>query len=179
MVIGTNATSAFTIVALNRFKCYTVLYVWYLVNTVTRLYTHWHHMYSGFRNSLLQALSDFQQMKNVGMFINSCYIHCQTWTETWHGPNSPKLNNKVMLKYYNYTLWSLSLSKHIFHHVTNILQNWIISAYGFVSGLIDYCRISWWLVFWPQSIKIYRLSLSLQSYLLQYGFYWAMISLRM
>ncbi|XP_071721061.1 pectin acetylesterase 5-like [Rutidosis leptorrhynchoides] len=51
---------------------------------------------NGFRNSLLQALSDFKQMKNVGMFINSCYIHCQTWTETWHGPNSPKLNNKTI-----------------------------------------------------------------------------------
>ncbi|GMH23088.1 hypothetical protein Nepgr_024931 [Nepenthes gracilis] len=49
----------------------------------------------GFRNSLLNALSDFEKNKEWGMFINSCFIHCQTWlTETWHGPNSPKIDNK-------------------------------------------------------------------------------------
>ncbi|KAM6574616.1 hypothetical protein CsatA_022943 [Cannabis sativa] len=49
----------------------------------------------GFRNSLLRGLSDFLKNKDGGMFINSCFAHCQTWlTDTWHSPNSPRLNNK-------------------------------------------------------------------------------------
>ncbi|KAL5740605.1 hypothetical protein ACOSQ2_029785 [Xanthoceras sorbifolium] len=51
----------------------------------------------GFRNSLLNALSEFQQLQDRGMFINSCFIHCQTWmADTWHSPRSPKLNNKTI-----------------------------------------------------------------------------------
>nr|GEU71273.1 pectin acetylesterase 5-like [Tanacetum cinerariifolium] len=51
----------------------------------------------GFRNSFLKAVSEFQQKKDGGMFINSCYIHCQTWiSETWHAPNSPRINNKTI-----------------------------------------------------------------------------------
>lgn len=51
----------------------------------------------GFRNSLLRAVSEFQERKDGGMFINSCFIHCQTWMgETWHAPNSPRINNKTI-----------------------------------------------------------------------------------
>ncbi|XP_068642214.1 pectin acetylesterase 5-like isoform X2 [Aristolochia californica] len=51
----------------------------------------------GFRTSLLNAMSSFQQKKDAGMFINSCFIHCQTWmSNTWHAPNSPKINNKTI-----------------------------------------------------------------------------------
>ncbi|XP_059647036.1 pectin acetylesterase 5-like [Cornus florida] len=51
----------------------------------------------GFRNSLLDALKEFQRNKEGGMFINSCFIHCQTWTaETWHSPISPRINNKTI-----------------------------------------------------------------------------------
>lgn len=59
---------------------------------------HSHHVdiLQGFRKSLLNALSEFERKKETGMFINSCFIHCQTWMETWHGPNSPKVNNKTI-----------------------------------------------------------------------------------
>ncbi|XP_010920600.1 pectin acetylesterase 5 isoform X2 [Elaeis guineensis] len=51
----------------------------------------------GFRVALLNALSDFQHNRNGGMFINSCFIHCQTMSNiTWHSPNSPKVNNKTI-----------------------------------------------------------------------------------
>ncbi|KAH7514458.1 pectin acetylesterase 5 isoform X1 [Ziziphus jujuba] len=51
----------------------------------------------GFRDSLLRALSEFQKNKMGGIFINSCFIHCQTWmAETWHSPNSPRINNKTI-----------------------------------------------------------------------------------
>ncbi|KAF5176518.1 Pectin acetylesterase, partial [Thalictrum thalictroides] len=49
----------------------------------------------GFRDSLLSELSEFLQNKDSGVFINSCFIHCQTWmTNTWHSPHSPRVNNK-------------------------------------------------------------------------------------
>nr|XP_028957008.1 pectin acetylesterase 5-like isoform X2 [Malus domestica] len=51
----------------------------------------------GFRDSMLKALTEFQKNTEGGMFINSCYIHCQTWiTETWHSPTSPRINNKTL-----------------------------------------------------------------------------------
>ncbi|XP_061369271.1 pectin acetylesterase 5-like isoform X2 [Gastrolobium bilobum] len=50
-----------------------------------------------FRSSLLKAVNEFEQRKEIGMFINSCFIHCQTWMgETWHSPNSPKINDKTI-----------------------------------------------------------------------------------
>ncbi|XP_038980108.1 pectin acetylesterase 5-like isoform X2 [Phoenix dactylifera] len=51
----------------------------------------------GFRVALLNSLSDFQHNRNGGMFIDSCFIHCQTISNiTWHSPNSPKINNKTI-----------------------------------------------------------------------------------
>lgn len=51
----------------------------------------------GFRGSLLKAISEFEQRKDGGMFINSCYIHCQTWAAaTWHSPSSPRINSKTI-----------------------------------------------------------------------------------
>ncbi|KAL1359656.1 pectin acetylesterase 5 isoform X1 [Arachis hypogaea] len=51
----------------------------------------------GFRKSLLKRLDEFQQRKEIGMFINSCFIHCQTGMgETWHSHNSPKINDKTI-----------------------------------------------------------------------------------
>ncbi|KAK8665913.1 hypothetical protein V6N13_006070 [Hibiscus sabdariffa] len=51
----------------------------------------------GFRSSLLTALSKLEKDKEGGMFINSCFVHCQTWmAETWHSPNSPRINNKTI-----------------------------------------------------------------------------------
>ncbi|XP_057970907.1 pectin acetylesterase 5-like isoform X2 [Malania oleifera] len=51
----------------------------------------------GFRNSLLKALSEFQQNKEGGIFVNSCFAHCQTWmAETWHSPNSPRIGDKTI-----------------------------------------------------------------------------------
>ncbi|KAK7339633.1 hypothetical protein VNO77_20311 [Canavalia gladiata] len=50
-----------------------------------------------FRGSLLKAVNEFQQQKEIGMFIDSCFIHCQTeMGVTWHSPNSPKINNKTI-----------------------------------------------------------------------------------
>ncbi|XP_026441338.1 pectin acetylesterase 5-like [Papaver somniferum] len=51
----------------------------------------------GYRNSMLEQLNQFQYSRNVGMFINSCFSHCQTWmTKTWHSEDSPRINNKTI-----------------------------------------------------------------------------------
>ncbi|XP_039019377.1 pectin acetylesterase 5-like [Hibiscus syriacus] len=39
----------------------------------------------GFRSPLLEALSKLEKDKEGGMFINSCFVHCQNWmAEAWH-----------------------------------------------------------------------------------------------
>lgn len=41
----------------------------------------------GFRKSLMTAISEIEKSKEGGIFIDSCFIHCQTWSDnTWHGP---------------------------------------------------------------------------------------------
>ncbi|KAK7292659.1 hypothetical protein RJT34_15510 [Clitoria ternatea] len=50
-----------------------------------------------FRSSLVKTVKEFQQQKEIGTFINSCFIHCQTeMGVTWHSPNSPKINDKTI-----------------------------------------------------------------------------------
>ncbi|KAL2229474.1 UNVERIFIED_CONTAM: Pectin acetylesterase 5 [Sesamum indicum] len=59
----------------------------------------------GYRNSLLKTLNEFQQNPEMGMFINSCFVHCQTWAaETWHSPTSPRINNKFRALPVNYAV---------------------------------------------------------------------------
>ncbi|CAN0926615.1 Pectin acetylesterase 5 [Linum grandiflorum] len=51
----------------------------------------------GFRKSLLNQLTDFKKNNEGGFFINSCFIHCQTWSSpTWHSPTSPRIDNKTI-----------------------------------------------------------------------------------
>ncbi|XP_065030414.1 pectin acetylesterase 9-like isoform X7 [Musa acuminata AAA Group] len=52
---------------------------------------------SGFRNEMLKALESFEGSQNGGLFINSCFTHCQSeLQEAWFGPNSPRLHNKTI-----------------------------------------------------------------------------------
>lgn len=51
----------------------------------------------GFRYKMLLALKSFEGSANGGMFINSCFAHCQSeLQETWFAPNSPRVNNKTI-----------------------------------------------------------------------------------
>ncbi|KAL2485226.1 Pectin acetylesterase 5 [Abeliophyllum distichum] len=68
----------------------------------------------GFRNSLLKTLGEFQQNEEAGMFINSCFVHCQTWmAETWHSPSSPRINNKTIAESVGDWYFSRKTAKHI------------------------------------------------------------------
>uniref|UniRef100_A0A0E0F0S9 Pectin acetylesterase n=1 Tax=Oryza meridionalis TaxID=40149 RepID=A0A0E0F0S9_9ORYZ len=51
----------------------------------------------GLRSAMLTALKPFQNEQGVGMFINSCFAHCQSeLQEAWFAPNSPRLHNKTI-----------------------------------------------------------------------------------
>ncbi|KAF8086283.1 hypothetical protein N665_0630s0033 [Sinapis alba] len=54
----------------------------------------------GFRSSLLDAIGKFHQTKKAGgMFIDSCYSHCQMLKPvTWHSPTSARIENKTIVE---------------------------------------------------------------------------------
>ncbi|KAF9595239.1 hypothetical protein IFM89_038093 [Coptis chinensis] len=48
-----------------------------------------------FRNQMLNATKDFSVPEQNGLFINSCYTHCQSENpDTWFSDNSPHIHNK-------------------------------------------------------------------------------------
>ncbi|ONM59964.1 Pectin acetylesterase 12 [Zea mays] len=49
----------------------------------------------GFRNQMLDAVRGFSASRQNGLFINSCFAHCQSERQdTWYANNSPRLGNK-------------------------------------------------------------------------------------
>ncbi|KAJ6995732.1 pectin acetylesterase 12-like [Populus alba x Populus x berolinensis] len=49
----------------------------------------------GFRNQMLNAIKGFSRSRQNGLFINSCFAHCQSERQdTWFADNSPVLGNK-------------------------------------------------------------------------------------
>jgi hypothetical protein len=53
-------------------------------------------MMAGFRNQMLDAVRGFSGARQNGLFINSCFAHCQSERQdTWYAGDSPRLGNKV------------------------------------------------------------------------------------
>lgn len=51
---------------------------------------------TGFRNQMLRAVRGFSNLKKNGLFINSCFAHCQTERQdTWFADDSPVIHKKV------------------------------------------------------------------------------------
>lgn len=51
--------------------------------------------FQGFRNHMLNAVKSFSWSRQNGLFINSCFAHCQSERQdTWYSNNSPQLHNK-------------------------------------------------------------------------------------
>ncbi|KAK1418322.1 hypothetical protein QVD17_27465 [Tagetes erecta] len=51
----------------------------------------------GFRNQMLNSIKRFSMSKQNGLFINSCFAHCQSERQdTWFADNSPLLGNKAI-----------------------------------------------------------------------------------
>ncbi|KAL4346948.1 hypothetical protein GQ457_17G025360 [Hibiscus cannabinus] len=73
---------------------------------------HWYHckfnpaacdatqidVLQGFRRDMLSALDSFQNnSSSVGMFINSCFAHCQSESQdTWLAVDSPRIHDKTI-----------------------------------------------------------------------------------
>ncbi|XP_065869503.1 pectin acetylesterase 9-like [Euphorbia lathyris] len=57
-------------------------------------------IYQGFRRDMLGALDDFiKGSKNGGVFINSCFAHCQSESQdTWFADGSPIVQNQTIAK---------------------------------------------------------------------------------
>ncbi|KAL9265498.1 Pectin acetylesterase 9-like protein [Drosera capensis] len=83
-----------------------------LVPTSADMHGHWYHcklnvtacnanqiaVLQGFRLDMLAALNSFSQNSSCGgMFINSCFAHCQSeYQGTWFAADSPRILNKVL-----------------------------------------------------------------------------------
>lgn len=51
----------------------------------------------GLRKKMLKALKPVSRATTGGLFINSCYAHCQTNVQDlWHSTSSPRLNSKTI-----------------------------------------------------------------------------------
>ncbi|KAH1190291.1 Pectin acetylesterase 10 [Glycine max] len=51
----------------------------------------------GFRNQMLNAIKGFSRSPQNGLFINSCFAHCQSERQdTWFADNSPVIGNKAI-----------------------------------------------------------------------------------
>ncbi|KAL6515739.1 hypothetical protein OROHE_018429 [Orobanche hederae] len=49
----------------------------------------------GFRNQMLSAVGGFSGSRKNGLFLNSCFAHCQSeGRDVWFGHDSPTINNK-------------------------------------------------------------------------------------
>ena len=54
---------------------------------------------AGFRNQMLDSVRGFSASRQNGVFINSCFAHCQSERQdTWYANNSPRLGNKVRVQ---------------------------------------------------------------------------------
>ncbi|XP_066315562.1 pectin acetylesterase 5-like isoform X2 [Miscanthus floridulus] len=51
----------------------------------------------GFRRELIRELKVAEGERDWGLFIDSCYTHCQTQSsDSWHSPTSPRLGNQTV-----------------------------------------------------------------------------------
>ncbi|WCJ36663.1 Pectinacetylesterase family protein [Euphorbia peplus] len=69
----------------------------------------------GFRRDMLVALRQFfKRARHGGMYINSCFAHCQSEAQdTWFAPDSPRINNKTIATAVGDWYFSRRISKQI------------------------------------------------------------------
>lgn len=70
---------------------------------------------TGFRIHMLNTVKRFAASRQNGLFINSCFAHCQSERQdTWFSDNSPTINNKVCLRAsFLFVMFKIYLYKHI------------------------------------------------------------------
>ncbi|KAI3878223.1 hypothetical protein MKW92_032081 [Papaver armeniacum] len=67
-----------------------------------------------FRGSMLKVLRQYKRNKNIGMFIDSCFAHCQTDSDKWH-LHSPRINNKTIAE----AVGDWYFNRHTVHYINN------------------------------------------------------------
>ncbi|XP_022887098.1 pectin acetylesterase 9 isoform X2 [Olea europaea var. sylvestris] len=69
----------------------------------------------GFRKYMLETLRFFlNSSRRGGMFINSCFAHCQSeLQDTWFAPDSPRVNNKTIAQAVGDWYFGRNISKEI------------------------------------------------------------------
>ncbi|KAM0856917.1 hypothetical protein ACQ4PT_048822 [Festuca glaucescens] len=69
---------------------------------------------AGFRSSMVNDLKVVEDKEDWGMFIDSCFTHCQTlYGISWNSPISPRLGNKARSLKCTIRLSALSLTHHV------------------------------------------------------------------
>ena len=68
---------------------------------------------------MLKAVSGFSRAGKNGLFINSCFSHCQTERQdTWFAQDSPHIGNKVcpvaLIIVLSYTSWYREITQFIY-----------------------------------------------------------------
>lgn len=92
------------------------------------LHGHWHHceldpvactpgqisILQGLRYQMLVALRPFGSTRTGGVFINSCFAHCQSeMQETWYATDSPRVHNKTIAQVVGDWYFGRNYSKEI------------------------------------------------------------------
>nr|GEY52137.1 pectin acetylesterase 8-like [Tanacetum cinerariifolium]GEZ83108.1 pectin acetylesterase 8-like [Tanacetum cinerariifolium] len=81
----------------------------------------------GYRQEFLKALTGFGNSPSRGMFINSCYSHCQTGIqETWLRNDSPLLKNTTIAKAVGdwYYEREVGIIKMVDYHDISFIDRW-------------------------------------------------------
>jgi hypothetical protein len=58
------------------------------------------NLFAGLRSAMLTSLKQIEGEPEAGMFINSCFAHCQSeLQDTWFAPDSPMIHDRVIVIY--------------------------------------------------------------------------------
>lgn len=76
---------------------------------------------------MLRAVSGFSNARKNGLFINSCFAHCQTERQdTWFADDSPVINKKVSIScaFLPCEVMRLSLYSDVIFFFENEVRRW-------------------------------------------------------
>jgi hypothetical protein len=80
-------------------------------------------LFSEFRLQFLSAVNGLRTSSSKGLFVDSCYAHCQTeMQETWLRTDSPLLDRTVRWTFLFSICSSFLICHYIFHNLLNLFR---------------------------------------------------------
>jgi hypothetical protein len=80
-------------------------------------------LFSEFRLQFLSAVNGLRASSSKGLFVDSCYAHCQTeMQETWLRTDSPLLDRTVRWTFLFSICSSFLICHYIFHNLLNLFR---------------------------------------------------------